>query len=395
MKNIILSISLIALLLSGCSAERLESENTAKEANKTGVESSEKLEEEKKSMEEYQALINEHKKEEMEIIEILVEDINNDGKKEIISRLGSKGENLIDENMYKRLELIVLKNDGTILHYDEGFDSHSEGDSYIELVDLTGDGKKEIYYNQQHFTNFILEVISILKFEDDKLVELYNKDREVHDYKCVRLSGYKSKVFSQEMRKSFILDRKVDISVFDTEEMRYDFDGSEIVNDIEGLKAGIVKKYSIWDHGGSYGEAHLIYGFEDGNMTCKDFKFIASEGVKIESRKEGKEYDFAEEGKNKLVGFWSYVDNPPEGQAGERYMIKITDDEIINYIVNSDILSEEKYKVIELDKESQTIKLETEKGVVDYKILNDDQLEITFVNGHKSNWNRLQNFLSQ
>lgn len=203
-------------------------------------------------------VIDENKSEKMEIIKILIEDINNDGEDEIIVTLGEKDGSETGMDLYTRLELMIFKNDGSILYHDEGIDSHSEGISEIELIDFTGDGKKEVYYIQQHYTNFVYEVISILDIKDDEVIELYSYDEEVYDFNCIRLEENTAKLFSEALRKSYIVKRNKSINIYDTSEMRVNFEGSKVREDIEGLRVGISKHYSVWDSGGAYGDVQYI-----------------------------------------------------------------------------------------------------------------------------------------
>lgn len=337
-------------------------------------------------------IVEANRQENMEIIKVMAEDINYDGKNEIIVTLGRKDQGQIDPNLFTALQLMVFKADGTII-YNEKDESHSVGESVIEVFDFTGDGKNELYYKQSHFTNFIFENIRILDFKGDTVKDLYD-DEDLQDFHCVRLGENTAKVFSQAANKSFLLKRNESMDFYDTSDMRVNFLGSKLKNDKESMKGLIQESYSVWDDGGNYGEVEFIYEYEDQSFIYKDFNFKANDGVEIIEVREGESYDNKERARNEIIGFWEYDENQ---DYTEQYMIKISDDSIVQYIKNSDLLSDEKYEIIDYDLDNEIIEIKTEfeQANSKYNLTDYNKLEITYGNGHKSQWTYLYNTYRQ
>ncbi|AFS77468.1 hypothetical protein Curi_c03930 [Gottschalkia acidurici 9a] len=285
-----------------------------------------------------------------EIIDIIVEDLNDDGKNEIAVALGNKGIEY-NKDSYVQVNLKVFNNKSKVIYETDEPMSHEIADIHIELGDFTGDGKPELYYNRAHSSNFTINKIEILDFRNNKVKNIYDSDSVLLDLDISTISDNQLKIFSQDKRKSYILQTDWEMNIFDTEYQRFNMGEYKVVKDRIRNIAKLELPITLWGNG-TYGKLLVTYEYKDGKVTYKDFKFTPEEGVKIVSSLSGKKYDSIEYGKNLLIRYW---DMKKDDSEQGKIVLKVNENDMIFFTPNSGYVETQAYEVIECDEKNEII----------------------------------------
>lgn len=299
----------------------------------------------------------------VDIIDVIVGDLTGDRKNEIVAAIGRKDDD-IDINAHVETNIKIFDSKSNVIHQTDYGQSHHVSHIEMELADFTGDGKPELYFNISHSSGFTINNVEILDFKKGKFVNIYDNDSVLMDLDISVISNNQLKIFSQEKRKSYILQTNLEMNIFSTEYQRINMGEYAVVKDRVKNISKLQLPLNLWGDD-TYGSALVTYEYIDGKVTYKDYDFIPREGIEILNVVSGDKYDSKEYGKNLLMRHWELI---KEEQNQDTYIFKINEKDMVIFIPFSGYVDKYDYEVMSCDEEKEIVTLKRDNIVEVYDI---------------------------